>query len=110
MSFSGFFVLNPKPLLISHLGVCEKDCTGLGVQLKCSFLTCSACIENVSEQLKGQGTDVQEGHQAILNDLAEVRGRAQEIYSKMGTLQQNTFHFTLAFLYIHVLVTVLLCM
>lgn len=42
------------------------------------------CLENVSEQLKGQGTSVQNGHQAILNDLAEVRGRAQEIYSKMG--------------------------
>ncbi|KAI5627108.1 protein brambleberry precursor [Silurus asotus] len=50
--------------------------------------------ENVSEQLKGQGTDVQEGHQAILDDLAEVRGRALEIYSKMelnlnGVLQQQ---------------------
>uniref|UniRef100_A0AAY5EXS1 Protein brambleberry n=1 Tax=Electrophorus electricus TaxID=8005 RepID=A0AAY5EXS1_ELEEL len=51
-------------------------------------------MENVSEQLKGQGTDVQEGHRAILDDLAEVRGRAQEIYSKMelslnGVLQQQ---------------------
>lgn len=51
-------------------------------------------LENVSEQLKGQGTNVQEGHQAILNDLAEVRGRAQEIYSKMGNSYYcNTFSY-----------------
>ncbi|KAJ8278214.1 hypothetical protein GJAV_G00085160 [Gymnothorax javanicus] len=40
-------------------------------------------MENVSEQLKGQGSDLHEGHQAILDDLAEVRGRAQDIYSKI---------------------------
>ncbi|XP_035270987.1 protein brambleberry isoform X2 [Anguilla anguilla] len=40
-------------------------------------------MENVSEQLKGQGSDLQEGHRAILDDLAEVRGRAQDIYSKI---------------------------
>lgn len=57
-------------------------------------------MENVSEQLKTQGSDVQDGHQAILDDLAEVRGRAQDIYSKMqdnmvGFLQQqnNTARF-----------------
>ena len=41
-------------------------------------------LENVSEQMKGQGSEVQEGHKAILDDLAEVRGRAQDIYSKIG--------------------------
>ncbi|XP_062308838.1 protein brambleberry [Osmerus eperlanus] len=40
-------------------------------------------MENVSEQMKGQGSEVQEGHKAILDDLAEVRGRAQDIYSKI---------------------------
>ncbi|XP_061096384.1 protein brambleberry [Conger conger] len=40
-------------------------------------------MENVTEQLKGQGSDLQDGHKAILDDLAEVRGRAQDIYSKI---------------------------
>uniref|UniRef100_A0A8C9WQP9 Brambleberry n=1 Tax=Scleropages formosus TaxID=113540 RepID=A0A8C9WQP9_SCLFO len=40
-------------------------------------------MENVSEQLKGQGSDLHDGHKAILEDLAEVRGQAQDIYSKM---------------------------
>ncbi|XP_036378689.1 protein brambleberry [Megalops cyprinoides] len=40
-------------------------------------------MENVSEQLKGQGSDLHDGHKAILDDLAEVRGRAQDIYSKI---------------------------
>ncbi|KAJ8389033.1 hypothetical protein AAFF_G00124300 [Aldrovandia affinis] len=40
-------------------------------------------MENVSEQLKGQGSDLQDAHKAILDDLAEVRGRAQDIYSKI---------------------------
>ncbi|XP_066572256.1 protein brambleberry isoform X2 [Amia ocellicauda] len=40
-------------------------------------------MENVSEHLKGQGSELQEGHQAILADLAEVRGHAQDIYKKI---------------------------
>ncbi|MBN3309966.1 BMBL protein, partial [Amia calva] len=40
-------------------------------------------MENVSERLKGQGSELQEGHQAILADLAEVRGHAQDIYKKI---------------------------
>eukprot|EP00063_Salmo_salar_P003889 XP_013978724.1 PREDICTED: protein brambleberry-like isoform X2 [Salmo salar] len=40
-------------------------------------------MENVSEQLKDQGSEVQEGHKAILDDLAEVSGRAKDIYSKI---------------------------
>lgn len=40
--------------------------------------------ENVSGQLKDQTAEVQEGHQAILDDLAVVRGSAQDIYHKMG--------------------------
>uniref|UniRef100_A0AAY4D3Z4 Uncharacterized protein n=1 Tax=Denticeps clupeoides TaxID=299321 RepID=A0AAY4D3Z4_9TELE len=57
-------------------------------------------MENMTEQLKGQGSEVNQGHQAIMEDLAEVRGRAQDIYSKMEEnmaefLQQqdNTAHF-----------------
>lgn len=41
-------------------------------------------IENVSGQLKDQASDVEEGHQAILSDLAVVRGNAQDIFQKMG--------------------------
>ncbi|XP_041696159.2 protein brambleberry isoform X2 [Coregonus clupeaformis] len=41
-------------------------------------------MENVSEQLKDQGSEVQEGHKAILDDLAEVSGRTKDIYSKIG--------------------------
>ncbi|KAL1022693.1 hypothetical protein UPYG_G00031110 [Umbra pygmaea] len=40
-------------------------------------------MENVSEQLKGQGSEVQEGHKTILNDLNVVRERAHDIYSKI---------------------------
>ncbi|XP_016094067.1 protein brambleberry [Sinocyclocheilus grahami] len=51
-------------------------------------------MENVSGQLKDQSAEVQEGHQAILDDLAVVRGSAQDIYEKMelnlnGFLQQQ---------------------
>lgn len=51
-------------------------------------------MENVSGQLKDQTAEVQEGHQAILDDLAVVRGSAQDIYHKMelnlnGFLQQQ---------------------
>ncbi|XP_026996723.2 protein brambleberry isoform X2 [Tachysurus fulvidraco] len=73
----------------------EKALISTGQQLVAQLIQgITQRIEVVSEQLKGQGTDVQEGHQAILNDLAEVRGRAQEIYSKMelnlnGVLQQQ---------------------
>ncbi|XP_026774666.3 protein brambleberry [Pangasianodon hypophthalmus] len=73
----------------------EKALISTGQQLVAQLIQgVTQRIENVSEQLKSQGTDVQEGHQAILNDLAEVRGRAQEIYSKMelnmnGVLQQQ---------------------
>ncbi|MBN3285211.1 BMBL protein, partial [Polyodon spathula] len=42
-------------------------------------------MDNVSKHLKGQGEDLQEGHQAILADLAEVRSRAQDIYSKIDS-------------------------
>ncbi|KAI4905641.1 hypothetical protein NFI96_011325, partial [Prochilodus magdalenae] len=73
----------------------EKALISTGQQLVAQLIQgITRKMENVSEQLKGQGTEVQEGHQAILDDLAEVRGRAQEIYSKMelnlnGVLQQQ---------------------
>ncbi|KAG7268747.1 hypothetical protein CRUP_034581 [Coryphaenoides rupestris] len=40
-------------------------------------------MEDVSDQLKGQGSEVQEGHQAIIQDLADVRDKAQDIYHKI---------------------------
>ncbi|CAL8237999.1 unnamed protein product [Boreogadus saida] len=40
-------------------------------------------MENVSEQLKGQGSEVQENHKAIIEDLAHVRDKAQDIYHKI---------------------------
>ncbi|XP_066525913.1 protein brambleberry isoform X2 [Hoplias malabaricus] len=73
----------------------EKALISTGQQLVAQLIQgITHKMENVSEQLKGQGSEVQEGHQAILDDLAEVRGRAQEIYSKMelnlnGVLQQQ---------------------
>ncbi len=45
---------------------------------------CNTFPESVSGQLKGQSADVQEGHQAILDDLAVVRGSAHDIYEKIG--------------------------
>ncbi|TRY85900.1 hypothetical protein DNTS_011921 [Danionella cerebrum] len=51
-------------------------------------------MENVSGQLQHQSVEVQQGHQNILEDLAEVRGRAQDIYHNMelnlkGMVQQQ---------------------
>ncbi|KAM4628855.1 protein brambleberry [Polymixia lowei] len=40
-------------------------------------------MENVSEQMKGQGSEVQESHRAIIQDLADVRDRAQDIHHKI---------------------------
>lgn len=57
------------------------------LMLRCRSLCSSAfCVplESVSDQLKGQGSEVQEGHQAIIEDLADVRDRAQDIYHKIG--------------------------
>ncbi|XP_063053216.1 protein brambleberry isoform X2 [Engraulis encrasicolus] len=73
----------------------EKALISTGQQLVSQLIQGIAQrMENVSEQLKTQGSDVQDGHQAILDDLAQVRGRAQDIYSKMqdnmvGFLQQQ---------------------
>ncbi|KAL2093850.1 hypothetical protein ACEWY4_011162 [Coilia grayii] len=73
----------------------EKALISTGQELVAQLIQgISQRMENVSEQLKSQGSDVQDGHQAILDDLAEVRGRAQDIYSKIqdnmvGFLQQQ---------------------
>ncbi|XP_071767968.2 protein brambleberry isoform X2 [Centroberyx gerrardi] len=40
-------------------------------------------MENVSEHLKSQGSEVQDSHKAIIEDLADVRHRAQDIYQKI---------------------------
>ncbi|KAF3690431.1 Protein brambleberry Precursor [Channa argus] len=41
-------------------------------------------MENVSEHLQIQGSDVQDSHRAIVKDLADVRHQAQDIYLKIG--------------------------
>lgn len=41
-------------------------------------------LENVSEHLEIQGSEVQENHQSIVKDLADVRHQAQDIYQKIG--------------------------
>ncbi|XP_028660096.1 protein brambleberry [Erpetoichthys calabaricus] len=57
-------------------------------------------MENVSKHLKDQSVDLEDGHKAILSDLAEVRIRAQEIYSKIESnaagfvvYQNRTVHY-----------------
>ncbi|XP_067852534.1 protein brambleberry [Heptranchias perlo] len=40
-------------------------------------------MENVSRQLAHQDLELQEGHQAILTDLLEVRARAHQVYTKL---------------------------
>ncbi|GLD49422.1 protein brambleberry-like isoform X1 [Lates japonicus] len=40
-------------------------------------------MENVSEHLQVQGSEVQDSHKAIVKDLADVRHQAQDIYQKI---------------------------
>lgn len=40
--------------------------------------------ENVSEHLQVQGLEVQDSHNEIAKDLADVRHQAQDIYQKLG--------------------------
>lgn len=47
-------------------------------------------LENVSERLQIQGSEVQDSHKAIVKDLADVRHQAQDIYHKIGN--QNGRH------------------
>lgn len=49
-----------------------------------SFKLFSFLLENVSEHLQIQSSEVQDGHKAITDDLAEVRNQAQDIYQKIG--------------------------
>uniref|UniRef100_A0A672K8Q1 Brambleberry n=1 Tax=Sinocyclocheilus grahami TaxID=75366 RepID=A0A672K8Q1_SINGR len=73
----------------------EKVLISTGQQLVAQLIQgITRRMENVSGQLKDQSAEVQEGHQAILDDLAVVRGSAQDIYEKMelnlnGFLQQQ---------------------
>ncbi|XDV52498.1 hypothetical protein PO909_021225 [Leuciscus waleckii] len=73
----------------------EKALISTGQQLVAQLIQgITQRMENVSGQLKDQTAEVQEGHQAILEDLAVVRGSAQDIYHKMelnvkGFLQQQ---------------------
>ncbi|KAA8589389.1 hypothetical protein FQN60_012754 [Etheostoma spectabile] len=41
-------------------------------------------MENVSEHLQSQGSEVQDSHKAIVKDLADVRHQAQDIHQKIG--------------------------
>ncbi|XP_051975632.1 protein brambleberry-like [Xyrauchen texanus] len=73
----------------------EKALISTGQQLVAQLIQgITQRMENVSGQLKDQAAEVQDGHQAILNDLAVVRGSAQDIYENMernvnGFLQQQ---------------------
>lgn len=52
-------------------------------------------LENVSENLQIQGSEMQDSHKAIVKDLADVRHQAQDIYQKIGnqnTLQSEINH------------------
>lgn len=52
-------------------------------------------LENVSENLQIQGSEMQDSHKAIVKDLADVRHQAQDIYQKIGnqnTLQSKINH------------------
>lgn len=52
-------------------------------------------LENVSENLQNQGSEMQDSHKAIVKDLADVRHQAQDIYQKIGnqnTLQSEINH------------------
>ncbi|XP_032381787.1 protein brambleberry [Etheostoma spectabile] len=40
-------------------------------------------MENVSEHLQSQGSEVQDSHKAIVKDLADVRHQAQDIHQKI---------------------------
>ncbi|XP_051548350.1 protein brambleberry-like [Myxocyprinus asiaticus] len=73
----------------------EKALISTGQQLVAQLIQgITQRMENVSGQMKDQAAEVQDGHQAILADLAVVRGSAQDIYDKMelnlnGFLQQQ---------------------
>lgn len=41
-------------------------------------------LENVTKHLQIQSSEVQDGHKAIVDDLADVRHQAQDIYQKIG--------------------------
>lgn len=50
---------------------------------------CPPFLENVSEHLQIQGSEVQDSHKAIVKDLADVRHQAQDIYQKIGKWLQS---------------------
>ncbi|KAM6962542.1 protein brambleberry [Aplochiton taeniatus] len=50
-------------------------------------------MESVSVQLKDQGSEVQEDHKAIINDLADVREQAQDIYNKIDHSMSGLSHY-----------------
>uniref|UniRef100_A0A8C5FBP8 Protein brambleberry n=1 Tax=Gadus morhua TaxID=8049 RepID=A0A8C5FBP8_GADMO len=70
---------------LEHLGK-EKALIASGQQLVAQLIQgITHRMENVSEQLKGQGSEVQENHKAIIEDLAHVRDKAQDIYHKIDS-------------------------
>ncbi|MBN3314595.1 BMBL protein, partial [Atractosteus spatula] len=71
----------------------EKELISSGQELVAQLIQrITQRMENVSEHLKGQGLELQDGHRAILADLAEVRGQAKDIYKK---IEQNLSGFLL---------------
>ncbi|KAM4738716.1 protein brambleberry [Anableps anableps] len=50
-------------------------------------------MENVSEHLQIQSSEVQDGHKAIIDDLADVRHQAQDIYQKIDHSMSEFLHY-----------------
>ena len=51
---------------------------------------CLFPLENVSEHLQIQGSEVQDSHKAIVKDLADVRHQAKDIHQKIGNQNRQS--------------------
>ncbi|KAL6108389.1 uncharacterized protein ACO6RY_18922 [Pungitius sinensis] len=62
----------------------EKALIASGQQLVAQLIqSITKRMENVSEHLQTQGSEVQDSHKAIVRDLADVRHQAQDIHQKI---------------------------
>ncbi|KAM8875162.1 protein brambleberry isoform 1-T3 [Spinachia spinachia] len=62
----------------------EKALIASGQQLVAQLIqSITKRMENVSEHLQTQGSEVQDSHKAIVKDLADVRHQAQDIHQKI---------------------------
>uniref|UniRef100_A0A3Q3KQ21 Protein brambleberry n=1 Tax=Monopterus albus TaxID=43700 RepID=A0A3Q3KQ21_MONAL len=63
----------------------EKALIASGQQLVAQLIQgITKRMENMSEHLQIHGSEVQDSHEAIVKDLADVRHQAQDIYQKIG--------------------------